>query len=146
MRELKTELWDHFMSPGEIICITTNGFVKMNGMAVCGRGCALEATKNIPEFSKRLGRRIRCNGNTPGLMDTSLGEYVFIFPVKHNWWEKASIDLIVEGALALEGHALDHPFIRYYLPRPGCGNGQLDWGVVKPIIEFLPDNVIAVTK
>jgi hypothetical protein len=32
----------------------------------------------------------------------------------------------------------------YVMPRPGCGNGQLSWAAVRPLLEGLPDNVIVV--
>ena len=31
------------------------------------------------------------------------------------------------------------------IPRPGCGNGRLDWPVVRPLLESLPDTVTVIT-
>jgi len=39
MKELRGNL---FHTPCDVICITTNGFVKRNGEAVMGRGCAVQ--------------------------------------------------------------------------------------------------------
>lgn len=47
----------------EAVCITTNGFVKKNGEAVMGRGCAAEAAEFWPGLPSLLGLDIRVNGN-----------------------------------------------------------------------------------
>jgi hypothetical protein len=91
-------------------------------------------------------------------------QYGIIFmPVKHNWWEKADPELIVQSAhevvaLADREQALykranesnGHPerveWANIWMPRPGCGNGRLRWEDVKPRIEpILDDRFIAVT-
>ena len=142
MKEISGDLWEYYEKQEFLICITTNGFVKANGEAVCGRGCAKEATKQIPGFARLLGSRLKQYGNAPGIMRTSPDEWgVFIFPVKHNWWEEASSNLILAGAHALFEQAQANPNTTFVLPRPGCGNGKLKWDDVKPLIEFLPDNV-----
>jgi hypothetical protein len=39
----------------EAMCITTNGFVQRNGHAVMSKGCALEAARRWPMWSRPLG-------------------------------------------------------------------------------------------
>lgn len=142
MIEIEGNLWDFYMKRDYVICITTNGCVKKNGLAVCGRGTALQATQQIRSFAKLLGERIKKYGNVAGLMQTEPDEWeVFIFPVKHNWWEKASENLILASAHVLFELAKASPDITFILPRPGCYNGKLVWEDVKKLIEFLPDNV-----
>ena len=68
------------------------------------------------------------------------------FPVKHNWWQPADLDLIAKSAEALEYMALSKPDTSFLLPRPGCGNGKLTWAEVRPVIKFLPDNVLVIDK
>jgi hypothetical protein len=50
----------------DVIVITTNGFVKKNGAAVMGRGCARAAVNTFANYSLEitLGSRIRTYGNT----------------------------------------------------------------------------------
>lgn len=147
MKEMKGNLWDYYNNDRYLICITTNGFVKRNGDAVCGRGCAYEATQRIENFARILGERIQKLGNVAGVMQTEPDEWgVFVFPVKHRWWEEADKSLIVESARTLANHALQNPQTLYILPRPGCGNGRLQWTDVKPLIEFLPDNVFVIDR
>jgi hypothetical protein len=147
MKEIVGNLWDYYADPANMICITTNGVVKANGEAVCGRGCAREATQRIPGFARLLGNYIQEHGNVPGFMQVHEAEdYVFIYPVKHKWFEKASPNLILAAAHVLFDRAQANPSSQFILPRPGCGNGGLKWWDVKPLIEFLPDNVLVISK
>jgi hypothetical protein len=52
-----------FEQEADCIAITTNGFVKKNGEAAMGRGCALQAAKMYPFLPVNLGSAIRANGN-----------------------------------------------------------------------------------
>lgn len=93
--------------PGAI-CITTNGFVKRNGRAVMGRGCALRAREILTrhgELDERVGQHINSFGNCvhdlgwyylgPYSLDpTNPGQLrecaVYTFPVKDMWEQCAS--------------------------------------------------------
>jgi hypothetical protein len=135
MIESPQDIWEFYEVPNHVILITTNGFVKKNGECVMGRGCALEATQRIPQIASLIGYHIQRNGNVPMRVP---GKNILTFPVKHNWWEPADLKLIVKSAEWLAG--LD-PAYQYHLPRPGCGNGRLNWEDVRPYLEPLPDNV-----
>lgn len=139
MKEIYGNLWDH-KNADSVICITTNGFVKKNGEAVMGRGCAREACQRIPGLAKRFGDHLLAHGNVPVWLTTGL----VTFPVKHNWYEAADIELIKTSADWLNKQALNLRQKWFVLPRPGCGNGQLSWEYVKPYLEFLPDNVLVI--
>jgi hypothetical protein len=138
VKEAKGDLWTW---PADWRVITTNGFVKKNGECVMGRGCAKEAALKNPKLPKILGDKIKANGNVFQWLDGN----IFAFPVKHNWWEKADLELIKQSARELEGWADDEPNETFLLPRPGCGNGQLKWEDVKPLLKNLPDNVTVIT-
>lgn len=139
MREITGNLWDH-NNVNSVICITTNGFVKKNGEAVMGRGCAYEATQRIPCIAGRLGIHLRMNGNVPVWLTSGL----VTFPVKHNWYEDADPELIRKSAAWLRGEALNLGQKWFVLPRPGCGNGKLKWEDVRPLLVTLPDNVLVI--
>lgn len=142
MREDVGNLWTY---PADAIIITTNGFVKKNGEAVMGRGCALEASQRFPWLPEELGRRINRYGNIPfGFFydENSL----LTMPVKHNWWEKADIELIKKSAAHLNLMTDLYQFKNIVMPQPGCGNGQLSWQKVKPILDnILDDRFVAIT-
>lgn len=63
MREITGNLWNHYRQPNTVILLTTNGFVKKDGKAVMGRGCAAEAVRYIPDVQHYLAEHIRVNGN-----------------------------------------------------------------------------------
>lgn len=142
MREAEGDLWNFAESLDAIICITTNGFVKKNGEGVMGRGCAAQAKKRHPLLPLSLGEQITIMGNHVN----PLRPNILSFPVKHNWWEPADLELITRSATELAAVAQQFPNKIFYLPRPGCGNGSRDWFEVKPLIEnILPDNVVVIT-
>ncbi len=143
MKEIKGDLWS---LPGfHVICITTNGYVNSRGRAVMGRGCALEAKTRMPGLDLMLGKSIKKHGNHVLLFGLYEGCDIVSFPVKHNWWEKADIELIKRSCAELVDRL--EPWHKVLLPRPGCGNGHLDWNEVRAIISpLLPDSVYVVSK
>lgn len=152
MIEIQGDLWSNFVdAPGitrRIIvrCITTNGTIKQNGEAVMGRGCAREAMVRYPGLPKMLAIHLMANGNMiGGPFRMPDGNMLLTFPVKHHWHEKADPALISASAKELL-HLAALPDTVYILPRPGCGNGHLSWDAVRPLISFLPDNVMVISK
>lgn len=144
MLEKFGDLWEFHRQPNTVACITTNGFVKTNGQCVMGRGCAQQARDKFPGTAALLGDLIKAYGNHVHY----IGNNMLAFPTKHVWWEKSDLQLISKSAQELELLALVHPDITFYLPRPGCANGQLNWSDVKPVLGALglPDNVIVITN
>jgi|TARA_R100001530_G_scaffold49140_1_gene36797 hypothetical protein len=146
-----------------VICITTNGFVKANGRAVMGRGCALQASKLHTGLSANLGSLINLNGNTVQIINDL--PLMLSFPVKHSrapfngdnvvehmktkfkkgdivpgWALKASPELIVQSALKLVDLTDTYGWESIFLPRPGCGAGELNWTEIKPLLNEILDN------
>lgn len=155
MKEIKGNIWDYHKE-GHWIVITTNGYVKTNSEAVMGAGVALQAKQRFPKLPLELGGHIKKWGNQAFLFP----QYrIITMPVKKVWWEKADIKLIETGCEWL-AEVVNMNYwttgvnilnqIRdgsVYLVRPGCGNGQLDWKDVKPILEkYLDDRFIVVEK
>ena len=147
--EQKGDLWELAKIPN-ILCLSTNGFVKKSGECVMGRGIAKEAKDRFPAIAKDLGRAIQLGGNNVEDLGPYGNYYIFSFPVKHNWWEKADPKLIVKSMhqlLNLVDTCFSGRRQRIYLPRVGCGNGQLKWEDVKPLLsDVLDDRFIAVSK
>jgi hypothetical protein len=138
MKEILGNLWDYYGRPSTVILITTNNYVKTNGQAVMGRGCALEAKKRFPRIAARLGHMLQLSKDGLNVVEKGL----WTFPVKHRWDERADLDLIRKSATYLGNAARDNPQLTFVLPRPGCGNGGRLWMEVKPVIcDLLPDNV-----
>jgi hypothetical protein len=141
VKEAFGDLWEF----DGIIAITTNGFVKRDRTCVMGRGCAREAAVRFPELPRKLASRISAEGNHV----FHFPEHGLItFPVKHNWWEAADLGLIQRSASELL-KIIEVKKIKeaVYLPRPGCGNGRLNWEDVKKILSPIlkPDQFHIVT-
>lgn len=127
MKEAKGDLWT--FSGHKVI--TTNGYIKTNGACVMGRGCAYQAMLKYPKLPFELGELIKNHGNHVYYFK----EFnIVTFPVKHNWWEKADLKLIKESAYEILSLTISTNE-QFYLPKPGCGNGQLEWEDVKKVIE-----------
>lgn len=134
MNILIDDIWKYRLE-GYII-IPTNGIVSRNGEAVMGRGLALQTKQRYSEFPRVLARHLLSNGNVLGIFP----EYSIItFPVKHHWQDKADLALIRESAQALGQfmrEQTDNPCcLSVYCPKVGCGNGQLEWNQVSPILQ-----------
>jgi len=171
MKQVKGDLWAH---PANIVVITTNGSIRRDGHAVMGRGVAKQAKDRFPHISKALAGLIKKSGNhvyylgafmrdlPPKISDGSILDsvtdsemkHIIAFPVKHEWHQLASIDLILRSVIELNylchiilpGAAIETDIIA--MPRPGCGNGGLDWlKDVRPIVEpHLNDRYVIVER
>lgn len=153
MIEQEVNLWD---VEADAVVITTNGFVKANGEAVMGRGCAKEAAMRWPWLPRALGGRLSRNGNhlyawRPGEDSNTESFYIATFPVKRHWKEPASRELIAQSVgellLFVKAHETANPIKRVVMPRPGCGNGQLCWNTCgdhclgDPVWDLLKDRL-----
>ena len=171
MVEIKGNLWD-WIDRADAICITTNGFVKRNGEAVMGKGCALQARDYYHGLAKTLGLAIKNNGNSCNPLVKDKGTWIYSFPVKHvqakinspkelvphmrnkfkigdiapGWALKADSELILNSANQMLGLANEHNWNTIIIPRPGCGAGELNWAQVGlSLHSVLDDRFKAIT-
>ena len=139
MEEIKGNLWD-FHKHGYYICVTTNGSITKAKRAVMGRGIAKQASTKFSVLSKILGLRLNTFGNVVSVFP----DYRLIaFPVKHLWKDAyADLELIKRSCKELVSKTNSFRYIStpIYLPRPGCGVGNLKWEEVKKEIEDLLDS------
>lgn len=172
MREITGNLFDH-IGTANIICITTNGFVKANGKCVMGRGCAKEATRRWPGIAKILGDRIKDRGNTVHGLIRDDATIIASFPVKPVYgickedrsnvvrhmqnkfkpgdkvpgWACVADPMIIETSAQEIAEIVNRErFKEIILPRPGCGAGELNWADIKPLLDkYLDDRFAAIT-
>lgn len=147
MKEVFGDIWNY--PEAHVICITTNGYIKRDLTAVMGRGVAYQATLKMPGIKEVLGRNIHLHGNHVQQIGVYSGadkiQYVYSFPVKHNWWEIADPELIRRSAKELHKiyfNEYSRTQSVFLLPRPGCNNGKLSWErTVRCILqEELPED------
>ena len=143
MREVFGNLWE---VEADLRVITTNGAVRRDGACVMGRGCALEAKNKFPRIDLKLGELLREHGNRVMRLGRYDGVVIASFPVKSHWREEADPALIRRSACQLVAIAEKFGYERVVIPRPGCGNGRLQWADVRPILaEVLDDRFSVVT-
>lgn len=146
MLEIYGDAWDIYKTGKyKYLAITTNGATRNDGACVMGRGIASEAKERFPKFPYVLGKSIRLNGNIVVKFENpKKGINLIAFPVKSIWNKPASITLIKRSCLQLMEMLEDDETV--LLPRPGCGNGNLNWEDVKKIIEPLLDDRITIVS
>ena len=154
----------------DAICITTNGYIKANGEAVMGRGCAAEAARLFPHLPRTLGEFIRRDGNVVSVLtgvNINHPQWLVSFPVKPQhrscapdklnvvrhmrskfssgamvpgWACIASLEIICRSAQQLKDLATENEWRTVILPRPGCGAGELKWENVCPTLSSILDD------
>ena len=145
-------MWDVFGHTG-MFYITTNPIVNKDGLAVMGRGIALEAANKFPtirkDFADKLthlqrGEPMRYTGYIGRYEDQAVG----YFMVKNHWKAPARLDLIDLSCRSLiaanMGRGIPGGYmysVRIDLNFPGIGNGGLKREDVLPVLMQLPDNV-----
>lgn len=150
MKEITGDLWDYYSK--HPICITINGYVKKNGEAVMGRGCAYEATQRIQGIAHALGEYIIENGlgvYLVGVVEplSLIIHQIIVFPVKYHRRQKANRFLIEKSAEQLKTLVDLNKWPIVILPRSGCGYGRLKWKDVKLILEkYLDDRFWMISR
>jgi len=146
MKEITGNIWD-FHEQGKWIVIPTNGSVNSGSEAIMGAGIALQAKQRYPMLPSALGQAIRAQGRSSLVHISSEG--LILLPTKNDWWEDSSLELIEQGLkelIALLDLIREYP-TPIYLSRLGCGNGNLKWEDVKPLLEgYLDDRFVVIDR
>lgn len=124
-QEVTGDLFDYWRE-GYWIGITTNGSVRRDGKAVMGRGVAKQAADTMPGLQRAIGTALLDPSHVGQVLIFSTWRIVSI-PVKHHWAEQADIFLIERSLSQLAHRCIGWEIPHLVLPRPGCGNGGLDW-------------------
>lgn len=133
MNVIEQDIWKRWDAKQTII-VPTNGSITSRGLAVMGRGVAKQAADRFANLREMLAAHLRENGNVPcGFPNQN----IITFPVKREWHQYASLELIKASAVLLVKIIDLHPGIKpVAMPKIGCGNGGLCWkDVVEPVIE-----------
>lgn len=112
----------------------------VNCVGVMGKGIALQFKQAFPENFKQYKRACDRGEVQPGRMFTvATGNlfnprYIINFPTKRHWKGKSKLEDIQAGLVALVAEVQRLGVASIAIPPLGCGNGGLDWAVVKPLI------------
>lgn len=150
MKEIRGDIFSKtILSFADAICITTNGFVKKDGVSVMGAGVAKSARDKYVGIDKELGALLGLNGNIVQIIKhTENNIPIIAFPTKHVWWEKSDLRLIEKSIDELISLTIFYNWKKIILPKPGCSNGGRSWLLeVKPILEKkLDDRFLVIDK
>ncbi len=128
---MKVLVGDMFESPAQTLVNT------VNCVGIMGKGIALEFKKRFPDMFDDYVRRCEQSEVRPGvpyLYRSMLPPQIVNFPTKDHWKSVSRIEDIEHGLENLVAHVGDWEITSLALPPLGCGNGQLEWRDVGPLI------------
>lgn len=120
-----------FDSPAQVIVNA------VNTVGVMGKGIALEFKKRYPQMFEKY--KIACEKRqlTIGkLMLISAPDHMLLmFPTKENWRYPSKLSYIEQGLKHFCDIYAQRGITSIAFPKLGCGNGDLDWADVRPLME-----------
>lgn len=109
----------------------------VNCVGIMGKGIALEFKNRFPEMFKDYVEscaRKEVKPGVPYLYKTLFLPQIVNFPTKDHWKSVARISDIEHGMQYLLSHYKEWGITSLAIPPLGCGNGQLEWRAVGPLI------------
>ncbi|HTN72959.1 MAG TPA: macro domain-containing protein, partial [Methylomirabilota bacterium] len=109
----------------------------VNCVGVMGKGIALEFKKRFPEMFEDYAERCERKEVKPGVpyvYKTLFPPQIVNFPTKDHWKSVSRIADIDRGLQLLVTHYKEWGVTSLAIPPLGCGNGQLEWKAVGPLI------------
>jgi O-acetyl-ADP-ribose deacetylase (regulator of RNase III) len=106
-----------------------------------GKGIALMFKERFPEINKAYEAACRAGEVRVGSMFVTAGvelggpRWIINFPTKQNWRNPTKLEWVESGLSALKGEIVKKGIRSLAIPPLGCGNGGLEWSVVRPMIE-----------
>lgn len=138
MNEIAFKTGDMFTSHAEAMVNT------VNCVGVMGKGVALEFKRRWPENYKFYKRACDRRELRPGsvlvfdrgnLFGSEGPRYLINFPTKDHWRAKSKLEYIESGLDALTFEVEKLGIRSIAIPPLGCGNGGLEWSVVRPLMQ-----------
>jgi O-acetyl-ADP-ribose deacetylase (regulator of RNase III)/uncharacterized protein YwgA len=123
---------------GDILQSTAQTLINtVNCVGIMGKGIALEFKKRFPQmfedYSERCARK-EVKPGVPYIYKTLFPPQIINFPTKDHWKSVSRIVDIDRGLQLLVAHYKEWGITSLAIPPLGCGNGQLEWKVVGPLI------------
>ena len=136
---------------GNMLDSTAEALVNtVNTVGVMGKGIALQFKEAFPVNNKKYIEACKNGSLVIGSLlavkdhNALLGEKLIInFPTKKHWRHPSKYEYIEMGLQALADMIKEKEISSIALPPLGCGNGGLQWAIVKPMIEQYLKNVSA---
>ncbi len=109
----------------------------VNCVGIMGKGIALEYKKQFPEMYKEYKTKCELKKVLPGepyLYETIISPMIINFPTKNHWRSGSKFSDIEKGLEIIVNNYKSWGVTSLAVPPLGCGNGQLDWSAVGPLI------------
>lgn len=109
----------------------------VNCVGIMGKGIALEFKNCFPGMFEDYAQRCEHNEIRVGLpyvFKNLFGPQIVNFPTKEHWKSLSRVSDIERGLDYLLAHYKKWGVTSIAIPPLGCGNGQLEWKVVGPLI------------
>lgn len=109
----------------------------VNCVGIMGKGIAQEFKNRFPEMFDDYAERCERKEVKPGvpyLYKTLLPPQIINFPTKDHWKSVSQITDIERGMQLLLSQYKEWGITSLAIPPLGCGNGQLEWKAVGPLI------------
>ena len=112
----------------------------VNTVGVMGKGIALAFKKSFPANYKEYRKAFEAGELEIGKMFVHntgqiTPQLIINFPTKKHWRHKSKLEYIESGLDDLIRVITKYNIRSLAIPPLGCGNGGLQWSVVKPLIE-----------
>jgi len=122
---------DIFDSPAQVIVNT------VNTVGVMGKGLALSFKQRYPEMFEAYRKACEKHQLTTGklMLWYAQDHWLLLFPTKENWRNPSKLEYIEKGLNKFVNTYADKNITSIAFPRLGCGNGELNWDEVKPLME-----------
>ncbi|MBE6987973.1 MAG: phosphatase [Ruminococcaceae bacterium] len=122
---------DIFDSPAQVIVNT------VNTVGVMGKGLALSFKKRYPDMFESYKRACEKRQLSIGklMLHKEADHWILLFPTKENWRNPSKLEYIEKGLMKFVNIYAEKHITSIAFPKLGCGNGELDWTLVRPIME-----------
>ena len=122
---------DIFDSPAQVIVNT------VNTVGVMGKGLALSFKKRYPDMFESYKKVCEKHQLTIGnlMLHQEADHWILLFPTKENWRNPSKLEYIEKGLMKFVSTYAEKHITSIAFPKLGCGNGELDWNLVRPLME-----------
>ncbi|MDQ0109847.1 O-acetyl-ADP-ribose deacetylase (regulator of RNase III) [Chitinophaga terrae (ex Kim and Jung 2007)] len=127
---------------GDLLLAPAEALVNaVNTAGVMGKGIALQFKKRFPQNYNLYKQAAEAGQLETGKNfvvqnpTTDPVKWIINFPTKKHWRSPSELEYVVAGLDDLRNVIKDLKIKSIALPALGCGNGGLDWNIVKPILE-----------
>ena len=122
---------DIFDSPAQVIVNT------VNTVGVMGKGLALSFKRRYPDMFESYKKVCEKHQLTIGklMLHQEADHWILLFPTKENWRNPSKLEYIEKGLMKFVSTYAEKHITSIAFPKLGCGNGELDWNLVRPLME-----------